>query len=51
MAAFGCSLRPKSGSIIYVLDPHWLVRLLKQHEDRKDASRDGSDMQRNIEMM
>jgi hypothetical protein len=28
---------PKSGSIIYVLDPHWLVKLLKQHEDRKDA--------------
>jgi FRG domain len=27
----------ESGSIIYVLDPHWLVKLLKHHEDRKDA--------------
>lgn len=28
---------PKSGSIIYVLDPYWLIRLLKHHPDRKDA--------------
>jgi hypothetical protein len=28
---------PKSGSIIYVLDPHWLVRYLKELPDRKDA--------------
>jgi hypothetical protein len=28
---------PKSGSIIYVLDPHWLVRYLNAHPDRKDA--------------
>jgi hypothetical protein len=30
-------LPPKSGSIIYVLDPHWLVQLLRHHEDRKGA--------------
>jgi hypothetical protein len=28
---------PKTGSIIYVLDPYWLIRLLKNHPDRKDA--------------
>jgi hypothetical protein len=28
---------PKSGSIIYVLDAHWLARYLRQHPDRKDA--------------
>jgi hypothetical protein len=29
---------PKSGSIIYVLDPHWLTRYLRQHPDRKDTT-------------
>jgi len=28
---------PKSGSIIYVLDPYWLQDLLHKHPDRKDA--------------
>lgn len=28
---------PKSGSIIYVLDPYWLMRLLNHHPDRKNA--------------
>jgi hypothetical protein len=28
---------PKSGSVIYVLDPYWLMDLLKKHPDRKDA--------------
>jgi hypothetical protein len=28
---------PESGSIIYVLDPHWLAKLLRKHDDRKDA--------------
>jgi hypothetical protein len=28
---------PKSGSIIYVLDPYWLNRLLNRDPDRKDA--------------
>lgn len=28
---------PKSGSIIYVLDPHWLGKLLRKDPDRKDA--------------
>jgi len=28
---------PKSGSIIYVLDPYWLVHLLKHHPDRQNA--------------
>lgn len=30
-------LPPKSGSIIYVLDPHWLTKLLREDPDRKDA--------------
>lgn len=30
---------PKSGSIIYVLDPYWLLELLRKHPDRKDAER------------
>jgi hypothetical protein len=28
---------PESGSVIYVLDPHWLTKLLRKHPDRKDA--------------
>jgi hypothetical protein len=28
---------PESGSVVYVLDPHWLNRLLYKHPDRKDA--------------
>jgi len=28
---------PKSGSLVYVLDPYWLGELLRQHPDRKDA--------------
>jgi hypothetical protein len=28
---------PKSGSIIYVLDPYWLIGLLKKDPDREDA--------------
>jgi hypothetical protein len=28
---------PESGSVIYMLDPHWLTKLLRQHPDRKDA--------------
>ncbi len=28
---------PKSGSIIYVLNPYWLLKKLNQHPDRKDA--------------
>lgn len=28
---------PQSGSIIYVLDPYWLNKLLKKDPDRKDA--------------
>lgn len=28
---------PKTGSIIYVLDPYWLMRYLDGHPDRKDA--------------
>lgn len=31
------STPPKSGSIIYVLDPYWLLKLLRKHPDRKDA--------------
>jgi len=31
------SRRPKSGSIIYVLNPYWLIDLLDEHPDRKDA--------------
>jgi hypothetical protein len=30
---------PKSGSIIYVLDPYWLSELLRKHPDRKDAEK------------
>lgn len=30
-------LPPQSGSIIYVLDPYWLNKLLKKDPDRKDA--------------
>ena len=30
-------LPPKSGSVIYVLDPYWLSDLLKEHPDRKNA--------------
>ncbi|MFI5111832.1 MAG: FRG domain-containing protein [Terriglobales bacterium] len=29
---------PKSGSIIYVLDPYWLNKLLRNHPDRKNAA-------------
>jgi len=28
---------PKGGSIIYVLDPYWMMRYLDEHPDRKDA--------------
>lgn len=28
---------PKSGSIIYVLDPYWLAKLLRNHPNRKEA--------------
>jgi hypothetical protein len=28
---------PKTGSIIYVLDPYWLMRYLDEHPDRKAA--------------
>jgi len=28
---------PKTGSIIYVLDPNWLTRYLRNHSDRKRA--------------
>ena len=28
---------PKTGSIIYVLDPYWLVHYLDEHANRKDA--------------
>lgn len=28
---------PKTGSIIYMLDPYWLIRYLDEHADRKDA--------------
>lgn len=28
---------PESGSVVYVLDPYWLIRLLNKHPDRKDA--------------
>ena len=28
---------PESGSIVYVLDPYWLIKLLDKHPDRKDA--------------
>jgi len=28
---------PKSGSVIYVLDPYWLMDLLEEHKDREDA--------------
>lgn len=28
---------PESGSTVYVLDPHWLAKLLRNHPDRKDA--------------
>jgi hypothetical protein len=28
---------PTSGSIIYVLNPYWLLKKLEQHPDRKDA--------------
>ncbi|MGA2171077.1 MAG: FRG domain-containing protein [Terracidiphilus sp.] len=30
---------PKTGSIIYVLDPHWLVKILRAHPDQKDAEK------------
>lgn len=30
-------MSPKSGSVVYVLDPYWLIRLLKNHPDRKEA--------------
>jgi hypothetical protein len=30
-------MSPKSGSVIYVLQPYWLLDLLKNHPDRKDA--------------
>jgi hypothetical protein len=28
---------PESGSVVYVLDPYWLIKLLNKHPDRKDA--------------
>ena len=30
---------PKSGSIIYVLDPYWLGKLSRRHPDRRDAEK------------
>jgi len=33
------SMPPKSGSVVYVLDPSWLVELLEKHPDTKDAER------------
>jgi hypothetical protein len=30
---------PESGSVIYVLDPYWLLDLLRKHPDRKDAEK------------
>jgi hypothetical protein len=30
---------PESGSVIYVLDPYWLLDLLREHPDRKDAEK------------
>jgi len=30
---------PESGSVIYVLDPYWLLTLLRMHPDRKDAEK------------
>jgi hypothetical protein len=28
---------PESGSVVYVLDPYWLIELLNKHPDRKNA--------------
>jgi hypothetical protein len=28
---------PKNGSVVYVLDPYWLLPLLEKHPDRKDT--------------
>ncbi|MGA2075376.1 MAG: hypothetical protein ABSH52_17945 [Terriglobia bacterium] len=28
---------PRNGSVVYVLDSHWLTRYLKKHPDRKDT--------------
>jgi len=36
-AVKGKSTKPTSGSIIYVLDPYWLIDLLDEHPDRADT--------------